>query len=201
MLRLKVGDWPSTSRVAPFGYLRINSCLQIPGAFRSLPRPSSLPEAKASSVRSSSLSRTFQVNSLRHLRLNFYSFAFEIAVLNFRNSKKLEFVTLITDYNLFNFFTSLSLSVLSMISQIPPQKYPSSEGTAKVHTFFELTNLFGKFFKKIDPGSPPGMRDGSSSPTRSGISWPRYRPLSSQPPAKLPGVDSFSPKIGSTLPN
>ena len=116
-----------------------------------------------------------------------------------RNSKKLEFViqTIIS----LTSFTSLSLSVLSMISQIPPQKYPSSEGTAKVHTFFELTNLFGKFFKKIDPGSPPGMRDGPSSPTRSGIPWPRYRPLSSQPPAKLPGVDSFSPKIGSTLPN
>ena len=40
-----VGDRPSACRVAPFGYLRINSCLQIPGAFRSLPRPSSPPEA------------------------------------------------------------------------------------------------------------------------------------------------------------
>ena len=62
-LRLRqhnVGDWPSTSRVTPFGHLRINSCLQIPGAFRSLPRPSSLPEAKASSVRSCSLSRTYK---------------------------------------------------------------------------------------------------------------------------------------------
>ena len=58
LLRLKAGDGPSTRRVPPFGYLRINSCLQIPGAFRSLPRPSSLPEAKASPVRSSSLSRT-----------------------------------------------------------------------------------------------------------------------------------------------
>ena len=60
-LRLRqhnVGDWPSTSRVTPFGHLRINSCLQIPGAYRSLPRPSSLLEAKASSVRSCSLSRT-----------------------------------------------------------------------------------------------------------------------------------------------
>ena len=34
-------DWSSTRRVAPFGHLRINSCVPIPVAFRSLPRPSS----------------------------------------------------------------------------------------------------------------------------------------------------------------
>ena len=28
-------------RVAPFGHLRIKACLRLPGAFRSLPRPSS----------------------------------------------------------------------------------------------------------------------------------------------------------------
>ena len=39
-------------RIAPFGYLRIISCLPIPAAFRSLPRPSSAPDAKASSLRS-----------------------------------------------------------------------------------------------------------------------------------------------------
>ena len=39
-------------RIAPFGYLRINSCLPIPAAFRSLPRPSSAPDAKASFLRS-----------------------------------------------------------------------------------------------------------------------------------------------------
>ena len=46
-----VSDRSSTCRVAPFGYGRINSCLPIPGYFRSLPRPSSPAEAKASSVR------------------------------------------------------------------------------------------------------------------------------------------------------
>ena len=35
----------SCVRVPPFGHLRITSRLRIPGAFRSLPRPSSLPEA------------------------------------------------------------------------------------------------------------------------------------------------------------
>ena len=40
------GQW-----VPPFGHLRINACLQLPGAFRRLPRPSSAPSAKASTVR------------------------------------------------------------------------------------------------------------------------------------------------------
>ena len=34
-------DMSSTCRVAPFGHLRIKSCVPIPAAFRSLPRPSS----------------------------------------------------------------------------------------------------------------------------------------------------------------
>ena len=33
--------------IAPFGHLRINVCLQLPAAFRNLPRPSSAPSAKA----------------------------------------------------------------------------------------------------------------------------------------------------------
>ena len=43
-------DWPSTSRVVPFGYLRINGYLHLPAASRSLSRPSSPPRAKASTV-------------------------------------------------------------------------------------------------------------------------------------------------------
>ena len=34
--------------VAPFGYPRINACSRLPVAFRSVPRPSSPPSAKAS---------------------------------------------------------------------------------------------------------------------------------------------------------
>ena len=45
------GSGSSIHWVAPFGYGRISSCLPIPGLFRSLPRPSSPAEAKASSVR------------------------------------------------------------------------------------------------------------------------------------------------------
>ena len=37
--------------IAPFGYLRIEARLQLPVAFRSLPRPSSAPSAKAFALR------------------------------------------------------------------------------------------------------------------------------------------------------
>ena len=40
-------------RVSPFGYLRIKVRLQLPAAFRSLPRPSSALDAKAFTLRSS----------------------------------------------------------------------------------------------------------------------------------------------------
>ena len=41
-----------SSRIAPFGYLRIYAYLQLPVAFRSLLRPSSAPGAKAFPLRS-----------------------------------------------------------------------------------------------------------------------------------------------------
>ena len=44
-------DWILSSRVAPFGYPRIIACLQLPEAFRSLPRPSSPVGTKAFTVR------------------------------------------------------------------------------------------------------------------------------------------------------
>ena len=37
--------------VAPFGHLRVKACLRLTEAYRSLPRPSSTPGAKASTVR------------------------------------------------------------------------------------------------------------------------------------------------------
>src|SRR6185503_6589442 len=43
-------DYSSSSQVSPFGNLRINSYLLIPGAYRSLSRPSSPLRAKASPV-------------------------------------------------------------------------------------------------------------------------------------------------------
>ena len=50
-LRIAPDTWPSARWVAPFGYPRIDSCLPIPAAFRSLPRPSSPIGPKASPVR------------------------------------------------------------------------------------------------------------------------------------------------------
>ena len=44
------GRLDRSSRVAPFGHLRIKDRLRLPGAFRSLPRPSSAAGAKASTV-------------------------------------------------------------------------------------------------------------------------------------------------------
>ena len=37
-------------RVAPFGNLRVQGCLHLPEAYRSLPRPSSPSRAKASTI-------------------------------------------------------------------------------------------------------------------------------------------------------
>jgi hypothetical protein len=45
------GDWSSTSRVAPFGNLRINAFVQLTVAYRSLTRPSSSLRAKAFPIR------------------------------------------------------------------------------------------------------------------------------------------------------
>ena len=39
-------------RVSPFGHLRINAYVPLPGAYRSLSRPSSAPDAKAFPLRS-----------------------------------------------------------------------------------------------------------------------------------------------------
>jgi hypothetical protein len=48
-------------RVAPFGNPRIKGCLHLPEAYRSLPRPSSLPRAKASTLRPFLLDFYFQL--------------------------------------------------------------------------------------------------------------------------------------------
>ena len=44
------GDWVLPNRVAPFGNLRVNGYLLLTVAYRSLSRPSSAPDAKASSL-------------------------------------------------------------------------------------------------------------------------------------------------------
>ena len=56
-----------TCRVPSFGYLRINACLRLPTAFRSLPRPSSAISAKASSLCSYSLDLCSLIFAIKHL--------------------------------------------------------------------------------------------------------------------------------------
>ena len=124
----------STAGVPPFGHLRINSCLQIPGAFRSLPRPSSLSEAKASSVRSCSLSLCESLCDFKVSKC-FTRLPYEIVALN--NSKKLE---LFTDYNS---FTSLSLSIFSKILIVPP-----FQRGCKGKNFFLICKFFLNIFHK-----------------------------------------------------
>ena len=134
-----VSTWPSTMWVPPFGHLRINSCLQIPGAFRSLPRPSSLSEAKASSVRSSSLSLVLcESHSTTNVSC-FYSFCLEIAVPTTRKNSNY-YQTIIS------FFTSLSLSVLSMNFVLFSP--PFGRGCKGSH-FFLPRKFFFNFFKNI----------------------------------------------------
>ena len=54
-----LGNVPSAHWVAPFGDHRIKGYLLLPGAYRSLSRPSSPPRAKASPIRSYLLSSVF----------------------------------------------------------------------------------------------------------------------------------------------
>ena len=49
------------TRVSPFGYLRVAGCLHLTAAFRSLPRPSSAPIAKASALCSLFLNLLFEI--------------------------------------------------------------------------------------------------------------------------------------------
>src|SRR2546425_12466637 len=56
----------TAGRVAPFGHPGITACLQLPQAYRSLPRPSSPPCAKASTVRPYALDLVVSVLIPRH---------------------------------------------------------------------------------------------------------------------------------------
>ena len=102
------GGGHSARRVSPFGHARITSCLRIPAPLRSLPRPSSPPEAQASPVRSCNLL------SLSESYIRF-RVCLEIAVPLF-----------LAELLVFSFFafTSLSFPILSMISsrlsRLPP---------------------------------------------------------------------------------
>ena len=63
-------------RVAPFGHPRISGCSRLPAVFRGLPRPSSPPGAKASSVRPRSLLALVSSATLTRRLVSLLSFRF-----------------------------------------------------------------------------------------------------------------------------
>ena len=88
--------------VAPFGNPRIKSCLPIPGAYRSLPRPSSPYDAKASVMRPYTLDRKIRVAFLRAKTFIKVLKNFRFGILDFRfqnHANQITFDVLYT-YNL-----------------------------------------------------------------------------------------------------
>ena len=60
-------DWILSSRVAPFGDLRVKGYLLLTAAYRSLSRPSSAPDAKAFPLRSFQLDLLAAKSAYLHL--------------------------------------------------------------------------------------------------------------------------------------
>ena len=125
------GGGHSARRVSPFGHARIISCLRIPAPLRSLPRPSSPPEAQASPVRSCNLL------SLSESYIRF-RVCLEIAVPLF-----------LAELLVFSFFafTSLSFPILSMIFVALSSTLSSEMGCKDTH-FFITSKSFSSFFQK-----------------------------------------------------
>jgi hypothetical protein len=65
-----------SSRVTPFGHLRITECVLLPVAFRSLPRPSSPSGPKASTMNPYSLDHMYRYSLYRERNThNLYVFS------------------------------------------------------------------------------------------------------------------------------
>ena len=139
----KVSDMSSTCRVAPFGYLRIKTCLQFPGAFRSLPRPSSPPEAQASTVRSCNLLAVrFSLNESQELRV--YTCSHLLVALKLQ-STTLRFDSLSLSLKLQTFISSsnfTSLSFLKLVNEL----LVFLKRVAKVRLFSLPANFSACFF-------------------------------------------------------
>ena len=75
-------------RVAPFGHLRINGRSRLPADFRGLPRPSSPPGAKASSVRPNSLLALVSCLRLAAKGISCFSLVLLLCLLSFHPVKE-----------------------------------------------------------------------------------------------------------------
>ncbi len=78
----------SARRVAPFGHLRINGRSRLPADFRGLPRPSSPPGAKASSVRPNSLLALVSCLRLAAKGISCFSLVLLLCLLSFHPVKE-----------------------------------------------------------------------------------------------------------------
>ena len=127
---------PSTVRVAPFGHLRIEACLQLPAAFRSLPRPSSSPEATGI-LRSLLFASLMLCTLLSTLLSNFFSESFQTS----QSSMIFEIVV----PNILYYRLSFLYLLFSLKISI---NYPLFKGIAKIHIFSNMPNNCRFFSKK-----------------------------------------------------
>ena len=100
------GDRLLTCRIAPFGNLRIKACLQLPEAYRSLPRPSSALGAKAFTLCSCSLDH-YVIFGSRYSAI--------VVILPNINIRFLLFAFLIRSYSLFNFQCAVDELIVHLV--------------------------------------------------------------------------------------
>ena len=106
--------------VSPFGNLRVNGCLRLSAAFRSLPRPSSAPVAKASALCSFLLNLCLSLILLR----NYCKFSEISSFLAF-----------------FSFFASCLFSLLEIVVNTLLRVFTFSVLNLLILTIYFLDNL------------------------------------------------------------
>ena len=146
-----------SSRVAPFGYPRINGYLLLPEAFRSLSRPSSAPDAKAFPLRSFQLDLSlFSQRLVREFLVLFENYAgfTKIEIVCHPASFRMLF------HNQFVFSVSpqrnLSVALLAFVTLFSFQGaelQPLLQSDLKIRSFDQVFKSKGK-----SPGGPEWAR-------------------------------------------
>ena len=146
-----------SSRVAPFGYPRINGYLLLPEAFRSLSRPSSAPDAKAFPLRSFQLDLSpFSQRLVREFLVLFENYAgftkIEIVChpASFRMLFHNQFVSSVSPQR------NLSVALLAFVTLFSFQGaglQPLLQSDLKIRPFSQVFKSKGK-----SPGGPEWAR-------------------------------------------
>ena len=146
-----------SSRVAPFGYPRINGYLLLPEAFRSLSRPSSAPDAKAFPLRSFQLDLSlFSQRLVREFLVLFENYAgftkIEIVChpASFRMLFHNQFVSSVSPQR------NLSVALLAFVTLFSFQGaglQPLLQSDLKIRSFDQVFKSKGK-----SPGGPEWAR-------------------------------------------